>query len=64
MRASRRPRVIAVFTRIRMIQVFSAERPSKYSRPSITPTQASCTTSSATARVFTYVRATAIIVPL
>jgi hypothetical protein len=44
------------------IHVFSDERPSKRSSPSITASQVSCTTSSATARPFTYVIATASIV--
>ena len=57
LRASRCPRVFAVFTRIRKIHVRSDERPSKPSSPFSTPTQASWTTSSATARVETYIRA-------
>jgi hypothetical protein len=40
-RASRPPRVIAVLTRIRMIQVLREERPSKRSSPVRTPTQVS-----------------------
>ncbi len=52
-RDSLTPRVLAVLTRIRRIQVFSEDRPSKRSRPLMTPIHASWTTSSATARVFT-----------
>ena len=52
-RASRAPRVLAMLTTMRRIQVRSDERPSKRSMPLRTPSQASWTTSSATARVFT-----------
>ena len=62
LRASRSPRLIAMLTTMRMIQVFSDERPSKRSMPLRTPSHASCTTSSATARVRTYPRATASII--
>ncbi len=58
LRPSRWPRVFAVLVRIRKIQVRSDERPSKRSIPAITPSQASCTTSSATAREDTYIIAT------
>jgi len=40
-----------MFVRILKIQVFSEERPSKRSRPWRTPSQVSCTTSSATVRL-------------
>ena len=63
LRASRAPRVLAWLTRIERIHVFSDERPSKRSRPLITPSQVSWTTSSATERPFTYVCATASMVP-
>ena len=56
-RASRSPRVRARLATIRRIQVFSEDRPSKRLRPCRTPSQASCTTSSATARVRTWLRA-------
>ncbi len=56
-RLSRCPRVLAVFTRIRKIQVRSDDRPWNPSRPFRTPSQASCTTSSAMARVGTYILA-------
>jgi hypothetical protein len=49
LRASRDPLRIAMLVRIRKIQVFSDERPSKESTPRITAIHASCTTSSATA---------------
>jgi hypothetical protein len=49
-RASLTPRVFAVLTTIRRIQVFNEERPSKPSTPRITPIQASWTTSSASER--------------
>ena len=62
MRASRTPRRRAAFTTMRMIQVLSEDRPSNPSRPLRTPSQASCTTSSAVAWVFTYILATVIIV--
>jgi hypothetical protein len=52
-RASRVARVFATLTAMRKIQVFSDERPSKRSMPRSTPTQASWTTSSATARLRT-----------
>ena len=58
LRASRWPRVFAVLTRIRKIHVRSDDLPSNPSSPFSTPTQASCTTSSATARVDTYISAT------
>src|SRR4249919_274472 len=47
-----------MFTRIRKIQVRREARPSNPSRPWRTPSQASWTTSSATASVDTYMRAT------
>jgi hypothetical protein len=47
-RRSRTPRVLAWLVRIRKIQVLSDERPSKLSSSSITATQVSCATSSAT----------------
>ena len=49
-RPSRTARVFAWLMRMRKIQVLSDERPSNAQRPWITPTQVSCTTSSATAR--------------
>ena len=58
LRLSRWPRVFAVLTRIRKIHVRSDERPSNPFKPRSTPSQASCTTSSATASVDTYIRAT------
>ena len=51
-------RVFATLTTIRYIQVRSVERPSKRSRPFTMPSQASWTTSSATAREGTYICAT------
>jgi hypothetical protein len=57
-RRSRSPRVFAMFVRIRNIQVLSDERPSNRSIPFSTPIQVSCTTSSATAALGTYMRAT------
>jgi hypothetical protein len=54
---------LAMLTTMRMIQVASDDRASKPSSPFSTPSHASCTTSSATARLLTYVRATASIVP-
>ena len=53
MRASRLPRVRALFRAIWKIQVRRAERPSKRSIPSITAIQVSPTTSSATERLET-----------
>jgi hypothetical protein len=61
-RDSRSPRVLAVLTTIRITHVLREERPSNRSRPFRTPTQASCTTSSATAREDTYMRASLSIV--
>ena len=49
LRASRFERVRAMLSRICTIQVLSEDRPSKRSIPVITPTQVSCTISSATA---------------
>ena len=53
LRASRPPRVIAVLTRMRKIHVFSDARLSKRPIARRTPTQVSCTTSSATSRLRT-----------
>ncbi len=55
---SRCPRVLAMLVRIRKIHVRSDDRPSKLSRPRSTPSQVSWTTSSATARLETNMRAT------
>ena len=52
-RPSRAARVFARLIRMRKIQVFSDERPSNAQMPWITPSQVSCTTSSATARLET-----------
>jgi len=49
-RASRTARVLARLATMRCSHVPSEERPSKRSMPRRTPSQASCTTSSATAR--------------
>ena len=57
-RPSRWPRVFAMFVRMRKIQVLRLERPSKAPIPLRTASQVSCTTSSATARLATYMRAT------
>ena len=53
LRRSRSPPRIATLVRMRKIQVFSDERPSKPSMPRITAIQVSCTISSATARLGT-----------
>ena len=58
-RLSRTPRVLALLTTMAMRNVFREERPSKRSRLPRNPSHASCTTSSATARVCTWARATA-----
>ena len=58
LRPSRCPRVFAMFVRIRKIHVRNDDRPSNRSIPFSTPSQASCTTSSATACDDTYMRAT------
>src|SRR6266550_2618805 len=58
LRLSRWPRVLAVLTRIRKIQVRNEDRPSNPSRPLRTPSHASWTTSSATVSLETYIRAT------
>ena len=58
LRASRPPLVIALFMTIRKIHVLSDDRPSNRSRPRITPSQASWTTSSAASFVATYAMAT------
>ena len=55
MRPSRSARVLALLVRMRKIQVFSDERSSKRSIPVSTASHASCTTSSATARLETYI---------
>nr|WP_245972051.1 hypothetical protein [Solirubrobacter pauli] len=57
LRRSRSPRVRARLATIVAIQVFRLERPSKRSRPCRTPSHASCTTSSATAWLGTWLRA-------
>src|SRR5207237_1133391 len=57
-RPSRCARVLAVLVRIRKIQVFSDDRPSNRLIPFRTPSQVSWTTSSATARLETYIIAT------
>ena len=59
-RASRRARVRAWLARMRKIQVRSDERPSNRGRLLRTPIHVSWTTSSATARVRTYMSATRI----
>ena len=53
LRCSLLPVLLARFTRMRNSQVFSDERPSKFSRPRSTASQVSWTTSSATARLGT-----------
>ena len=58
LRPSRSPRVFAMFVTIRKIQVFRDARPSNRPIPEMTPSHASWTTSSATARDDTYIRAT------
>ena len=58
LRHSRWPLVFAMLLTIRRIHVRSDERPSNRSMPCSTPSQASCTTSSATACEETYMRAT------
>jgi hypothetical protein len=58
LRASRTPRVFAVFATMRKSHVLSDERPSNLSMPLSTPSHASWTTSSATARLETYICAT------
>jgi len=57
LRPSAFARVLAMFATIRYIHVRSEDRPSKRSRPFTMPSQASWTTSSATAREDTYMRA-------
>src|SRR3954453_9544353 len=57
-RDSRSPRVFARLERMRNIQVFSVERPSKRPMPSSTASHVSWTTSSATDGVRTYIEAT------
>src|SRR4051812_6516014 len=54
LRRSRTPLVLARLTRMRKIHVFRDERPSKRSIPLSTPSQVSCTTSSACSFVATY----------
>jgi hypothetical protein len=62
-RTSCTPLAFAQFTRIRKTQDLKELRPSKRCSPFRTPSQASCTTSSALARLFTYIVATRSIAP-